>query len=482
MFWRGLVGYLPVNIVQGLVGLLTLLIFTRLLSAEDFGRYALAFSAMTLSHVLVFTWIEAAMARFLAAATTPQDRADHFRTLYAAFARLTLLYLPVTGLVVAVLPIGPQLKTAVAVAVLSVPVRAAFRLVQERRRAAGEVAPAARDEILMAVGGFAIGIVAALSGLGAASPFVGLALAPLLLLPFMAGPDLGEGRHGTYRRTRLGHYATYGYPIAASLILTLVLSSTDRFLLAALMDEAAVGAYHAGYSLANRTLDVIFVWLGAAGGPALVMALERGGRPEMQAAARTQASVFVLIGLPAAAGLVLVAAPLSQLMLGEAVRDGAIAIVGWIAVAALLGGLTTYYFHQAFTLSRRTGQLLIAMAVPAAANVALNLILIPLMGLLGAAVATALSLAVGLAASWGLGRRALPLPLALADLGKAGLGCIAMVAAVSLVPAMGGLAELMLKAGIGAAVYGLVVWLVDAAGVRSHGSRLLKGLVSGSTP
>jgi O-antigen/teichoic acid export membrane protein len=67
MFWRGVWGYLPANIVQGVVGFLAIILFTRLLSPEDFGRYALAFSVMTLAHVAVFSWLEAAMARFWAA-------------------------------------------------------------------------------------------------------------------------------------------------------------------------------------------------------------------------------------------------------------------------------------------------------------------------------------------------------------------------------------------------------------------------------
>ena len=45
MFWRGVLGYLPANIVQGVVGFLTIIIFTRLLSPEDFG----GFSAIELS-------------------------------------------------------------------------------------------------------------------------------------------------------------------------------------------------------------------------------------------------------------------------------------------------------------------------------------------------------------------------------------------------------------------------------------------------
>ena len=37
MFWRGVLGYLPVNIVQGLTGLLTIVVFTRVLAPADYG-------------------------------------------------------------------------------------------------------------------------------------------------------------------------------------------------------------------------------------------------------------------------------------------------------------------------------------------------------------------------------------------------------------------------------------------------------------
>ena len=62
MFWRGVWGYLPANIIQGLVGFGAILVFTRLLSPDDFGRYALAISITTLVHVGAFSWLEASMA------------------------------------------------------------------------------------------------------------------------------------------------------------------------------------------------------------------------------------------------------------------------------------------------------------------------------------------------------------------------------------------------------------------------------------
>ena len=349
-------------------------------------------------------------------------------------------------------------------------------LVTGHAGAVGAVISAAGLDMAVTIGGFIVGLAAALMGLGGAAPLVGLAVAPFLVGLIFTPMEAAKARGGAYDPTRARDYAVYGYPIAASLILALVLSSTDRLLLAAFLDEAAVGAYHAGYSLANRTLDVIFIWLGAAGGPAMVMALERGGQPALREAAREQGATFLLIALPAAAGLALVAQPLSALVVGEALRDQAAAITPLIAVSALLAGLTTYYFHQAFTLGRRTLLLLAAMAGPAGANVVLNLLLIPPMGVMGAALATALSFGVGLVASIALGRRAIALPMPWNALVRCGVATLVMTGAVLLVPAIGGFPELAAKAAVGAAVYGLAAWLLDAAGVRGHGSRVLKGL------
>jgi O-antigen/teichoic acid export membrane protein len=245
-----------------------------------------------------------------------------------------------------------------------------------------------------------------------------------------------------------------------------------------MLDPGSVGAYHAAYNLANRTLDVLFVWLGAAGVPAMVMALERGGQAGLERAARDHAGVMILLALPASAGLMLTARPLAELMVGEGLRATAAQITPLIALSALFSGVTVYYFHQAFILARRTGRLLLTMVIPAAANIGLNLLLLPRLGLVGAAWAAVLSYGLGAAASWAIGRRAQPLPIPWGVLARAALGTAAMVAVVLAVPATGGATELFAKAGVGALVYGLAVLALDAGGARTQASRLLKGLLA----
>jgi O-antigen/teichoic acid export membrane protein len=119
------------------------------------------------------------------------------------------------------------------------------------------------------------------------------------------------------------------------------------------------------------------------------------------------------------------------------------------------------------------------MAFPAVANIALNLVLIPRFGVIGAAWATAGSYGFGALASFVLARRTGQLPVPWEALAKCGLATAAMAAAVVLTPVSGGVVELFTKAAVGAVVYGLIAWGVDAAGVRTHGSRLLKAFRAG---
>jgi hypothetical protein len=55
-----------------------------------------------------------------------------------------------------------------------------------------------------------------------------------------------------------------------------------------------------------------------------------------------------------------------------------------------------------------------------------------------------------------------------AVLAKSGLACALMAAAVSIVPAFGGVVELVLKASAGAAVYGVAALALDAGGLRGR--------------
>jgi O-antigen/teichoic acid export membrane protein len=478
MFWRGVLGYLPVNIVQAIAGFGAIVLFTRLLSPTEYGGYALAYSVTTLLNTCLFTWNEAAMARFHAAETQAGEDAAAalFATLYRTFAVMASAAPVLGGAVLLALPIAGSLKIAVACGLVSGGLRSLLKLAQERRRAAGEVGGYAIYDMAQTGGGFALGAVLACVGVGSASPLLGGGLASAACLIFALPGELARVRPSRFDRVRLATYLAYGLPLSLSLLMSLALSTTDRFVLAAYMNAASVGAYHAGYSLANRTLEVMFVWLGMAGGPACILAFERGGERALRGAAREQASFMLLIALPAAAGLALTARPLADLMIGPALRTAAADVTPWIAVSALFAGFTTYYLNTAFVLAKRTRVLLWALGVPAVANLGLTLALIPRFGLNGAVWATTAAYGMGMVLSYGLGRRVLALPIPWGPLARSAAATGIMALVIWRLPAWGGLPELSVKACIGALTYGAAALAFNAGNARDHGGRILRGL------
>lgn len=467
MFWRGVLGYLPVNLIQAGVGFGSIVVLTRLLSPEDYGAYAIAFSIVSLAHLGMFTWIEAAVGRFYAA-EAEVDRANLLVTVYVTAGAIALALPLLIALVWFAAPVGAGLKTALCAGLAGCVAQAFLKIAQERRRAAGEVRSFALLDVAQSSGGFALAVLFALVGLGAAAPLAGVAAAAAVCLVWALPSEIRRAQCGRFDRGRLVRYAAYGVPLAISLGMNVSLASVDRFVIAAYLDQAAVGAYHAGYSLSNRTLDVLFLWLAMAGHPACVAALERGGPAALAVTARNQVSLMLLIGLPAAVGVGLVARPLAQLMIGAGLAETAARVTPWIAAGAFISGITNHYLNTAFTLSRRTGRLMAVIAVPAVTNLALTLLLIPRYGLDGAMWAIVASYGLGAVASVLMARGCCALPIPWATVGRTAAATALMGLLVASVPAIGGVGELVLKAATGIAVYGIAALALDVAGARSH--------------
>ena len=69
----------------------------------------------------------------------------------------------------------------------------------------------------------------------------------------------------------------YGLPLTASYALSAVVNSTDRFMLAGLLNESATGLYVAGQGLTQQTVGVLMMMVNLAAYPIVVNALETGG-------------------------------------------------------------------------------------------------------------------------------------------------------------------------------------------------------------
>jgi len=471
MIGRSMLAYIPVNLATLIVSFGGIVILTRLLGSAEYGRYALAMITMMGLHMGFFTWIEAAMARYQARAERENDVNTHIKTLYAYALRTMIPTLTLFLAALYLLPLSTHMKMLLAVALTSTCLQLFFNLGMEAHKAAHRIKRYSASYATHQLFSFSVGILLIMTTpLREVGPFVGILAATFLVMLFDLPFMLKKMKGGKVEHKRAKAYFSYGMPISISLILTYMLSSGDMYLITWLMEngEAAAGEYSASYNLANRSLDILFIWIGMAVTPIAVTALEKEGLEKSTSVLRDYGSALLWIAMPAATGIALIAEP-AGFILGESVRAGAVKIMPWIAFAGVMNGMISYYAQRAFMLSGKTHMFVWSMVPPVIINIGLNLWLIPRYGLMGAVWSTVIAYAIGLAISLIIGRRYFPIPIPVKAFFQISFACLVMAGVVSSIPIPQGtmdIVEILIKAIVGMTVYGLLCFTTDTAGCR----------------
>jgi len=474
MLGKSILSYLPVNLANVITAFGTIAVLTRLLEPSDFGLYAIAMITLQFVHMGLFTWMEAAMARFQARAERENDVASHLKTLYSLALMTGLIGFAVIMSVLIFAPINSDLAFVLFFALGSASLQVLFNLGMEAHRAAHRIKRYSLTYSTMTLVSFTLGILFVIATpLKAAAPFAGI----ICGLVIVGGIDLifmwKQMRGGQYQPQKTKTYFKYGAPLCIGLLLSYALNSADVYLIGYLMGEASAGEYNAGYNLANRTLEILFVWVSMAVTPVAVTAMEKSGTEESKKILKNYGATLLWIAVPAATGIALVSTD-AGFILGEGVRDNAVMVMPWIAFAGLINGCMIYYVHRAFMLSGQTQKFVWALILPVISNLGLNVLLIPRYGLMGAVWATIFSYMLAIVIATILGRREYPLPIPFKAALEISLCSALMALAVMNLP-LGdmtpGFITLLIKGIAGILVYLLACWIINAADCRTfiHG-------------
>ena len=241
-------------------------------------------------------------------------------------------------------------------------------------------------------------------------------------------------------------------PLVIGQLLRALINVFDVVLLALLIGEVAVGLYTAAYRICFLILSIAHS-LQIAYLPALSRAAHRSTDRASRLVNRALEFAAAL-AVPMAAGGILVAGPLLTNLFGQEYGEGARAFQ-WLLVS-----LAFIFLHGVFGYTLlahyRTRVLMWIQALGAFLNVALNLLLIPRYGILGAAAATVaaegLILTLGYAACRRLGLR-----IACGVLVKPIVASAAMVAVLVW---LGPQASWLLRLASGTVIYGATLALI----------------------
>lgn len=196
-----------------------------------------------------------------------------------------------------------------------------------------------------------------------------------------------RGRLGlAFDRVLVKHMLAFSLPLVPASVASWTLNLSDRYLIAAFDGPAAVGTYSAGYTVGLAINALAISPFTLAWGAAY---WEIARQDDARLVIGRVLTGFTALASFAALGLAALSTDVFRVLLTPEFEPGRF-ITPFSAFAYVLYGVFTIV-TTGLNLESQTRRLPLIMVVTAAANVALNLVLIPRLGYLGAAISTILS-------------------------------------------------------------------------------------------
>ncbi|MXR40366.1 oligosaccharide flippase family protein [Halobaculum sp. WSA2] len=245
----------------------------------------------------------------------------------------------------------------------------------------------------------------------------------------------------------------YSVPLTATRSANVIDKKVDTVLVGVIVDMTAVGFYTIGKAVSDF-VSMPASSLGYTISPALSEQRSKGSEDRAARIYETTLHYVLLAYVPAVAGLILVAEPMVQYVFGSG-YDGAAPVVQIFGLFVLANAVNKVTSDGLDYLGRARSRAIVK-TIMALSNVLLNLLLIPTMGVVGAAVATVITFSFYTLANLYIIHQELPLHPR--DLVGALGNAVAVTLGMSIVvwltlPYVSGIPTL-----IGAVVLGVVTW------------------------
>lgn len=380
--------YMLAHGVTAVLGFTFVVLFTRLLTPEQYGLYVVGMGLAGILSAVLYAWIRVSILRF-----ESEGRAD---VRFTAMVGLALSTIAVPVLIFGTTRITGDPVSFILLAVLVAVGLGVFDFGQEILRARQQPGAYARGTIVRAVLGLAISFVLVQLGFGGAGLLIGISCAYVLSAVF-SSRTVWRGPIAKFDPVMFRRMLRYGLPMAFSGIVFALHGALDRLVVSYVLGDAAAGEYGATADLTRQIILFPAFAVGSALVPLVIRSFaDSGEKVALQNLARL--GEFILAALvPAVVGLALVAPQMSGIILGEEFRETAATLIPILAFAWLFHALSQHFIQVSFHLAEKPALLLLHDAFILGANAIAMFILIPRFQLMGAAWGFVISEVIGLA-------------------------------------------------------------------------------------
>lgn len=190
------------------------------------------------------------------------------------------------------------------------------------------------------------------------------------------------------RFSHLREYLKYSAPLTPNLLIRWITDFSDRYMVGYFLGLSSVGIYSASYAIGNLVnlfvspIQMILF-------PELSKLFDNGDIDKVQAYLSSSMKYFLLIAIPAVFGLSALSKSILNILTTSEFASGSV-VIPIIALSGLLAGIFQIVINITHLVKKTKFNLYIHV-VAALSNIVFNFILIPSIGILGAAIATLIS-------------------------------------------------------------------------------------------
>ena len=374
--------------IAGIAAILSVMIYTRILSPEEYGELSLMLSVVMMLSAVFFQWIAVSTVRFCASYQCfPNKVTTLIFNYYLRSALLCLLFVVFEAIFFNFLGLMfyEYLVVYFAAVTLGFFVIACQVFNAHKMLMHYAVYSASRPLLVLVLGGGGV----YLYNINYVSILVAISLSVLLLAILV--PCRLYAR--SVNNGGVGGMWAYGSPLALSTISILVIDLSDRFMISYFFGNAALAGYAVVSDVVQQASGVLFSIVTLVFFPYLVNAIGEEKEYEQIFKKYVEAvlfCVFIVISIFCFCNELV-----SQLLFGAGVESDASYLMPFLSAAILMGAIKTHTLDVPLKIAKKTKVLLTSSVIMAIVNIGLNFYFIPEFGALGGGFSTLLAFFFG---------------------------------------------------------------------------------------
>lgn len=468
------------RVLASLLGIIVLPAFTKSYTSEIYGVWAQTSITMALLTVILALGLGSSVQRFLAAEESREKRGQAFGAMLWPIILFSSLVLPILVLLRQDLSIflfdSPRYVSFVPLTFLWAFANVLFSFCISYLIARGKIKILSVIQVAILLLNIAIMVTLATAGYSLELVIICLIIAQAFFVALTFGMIIREIGFPKPNFGGVGHFLAFSLPLVPSALIFWIISSSDRYFIIHLVSLAQAGIYSVSYNLAN-VIQLFYAPIGFILFPILSKFWDHGEIPRVKNYLEYSIKLFLVLAIPGSAGLYILSQPLLGILATSEYAVGGVLVL-LISLGIILQGI---YLLNNFIIGvvKQTKWQPLMMAVAAATNVGINLVLIPRIGIMGAAISTLVSYFVLATIVTVWARRAVSYKIDFKFLGKVVLSAIFMAFCLSFID-IGSALSIILATIAGVAVFGVGLFLLRAFSREDR--RIIREILLGLNP